>query len=99
MCITSCQWQGVYSSQGIVVLQLGVDVLHFPLSLLQQPSFFCFRQDSGFHPLRLLHLQQNHEQLQTQSRCDRVLKKVKARNLTASKQVTSRYLFYFAKDL
>ena len=56
--------QGVYNSQGAVMLQLGVDVLHFALGLLHDPPFFCFRQEEGFHPLCLLHLQQHHEQLQ-----------------------------------
>lgn len=54
----------VSNSQGFVVLQLGVDVLYFRLRLLPQPPFFCFRQDCGFHSLRLLDLQQNYKQLQ-----------------------------------
>ena len=51
-----------------MVLQLGVDVLHFSLGFLHQPSLFCFRQNRRFHPLRFLHLQQNYEQLQDRTK-------------------------------
>lgn len=57
------------NSQGIVVLQLGVDVLNFPLSLLHQPLFFNFGQNFGFHPFGLLNLHQNYEQLKRRTRC------------------------------
>lgn len=57
-------WWCVYNSQRIMVLQLGVDVLYFPLRLLHRPLFFCFRQDCGFLPAPLLDLQHTFKQLQ-----------------------------------
>lgn len=86
------------NSQGFMVLQLGVDVLHFCLRLLPQPPFFCFRQDCGFHPLRLFDLQQNYKQLQGRTVVMLSVEWRSKRHLAASKHVTSRHLFYFAED-
>lgn len=55
------------NSHGLVVLQLWVNVLHFPLILFHQFLFFCLRQCCGFHPIRLLHLQKNYEQLKSRT--------------------------------
>lgn len=57
------------NSQGLVLLQLWVDVVHFPLTLIHQPLFLCLRQRCGFHPVRLLHLQKNYEQLKSRTPC------------------------------
>lgn len=57
------------NSQRLVVLQLWVDVVHFPLSLVHQPFFLCLWQRCGFHPVRLLYLQKNYEQLKSRTPC------------------------------
>lgn len=65
-----------------MVLKLGVDLLYFPLCFFHQPFFFCFRQDCGFHPVRLLHLQQNHEQLQCRTGVSLLENKVKEKGIS-----------------
>lgn len=53
------------NSQGLVVLQLCVDVVHFPLSVFPQPFLLCLRQRCGLHSASLLHRQKNYEQLRS----------------------------------
>lgn len=87
------------NSQGLVVLQLWVDEIHFPLSLLNHLQFLCLRQRCGFHPIRLLHLEKNYEQLRSRTPCwetGRVHGELE-RQMHAI--VAPLHLFYFAQDL
>lgn len=64
--VRSCErsLRPLLDSQSVRVLQLGIELLHLPLSVLHQPPLLSLPQHHILQPLGLLYIQQDHKQLQ-----------------------------------